>query len=88
MWKINIKFLTDKGVNAYSAISSKQQTWQEKLILKKIFREVILSKAPLEIDIMIKIPRLAILIELPEKIKEGMEQYGARENIDYMVIVE
>jgi len=86
MKKITIKFITDKGINAYKKISSQKQTWKEKQILKTIFREIQISETIIEIKI--KIPRLAVQVKLDKKIEEGMSIERCKRDIDYIMVVE
>lgn len=90
MKKIIVKFLTKKGEKAYHKVeeAGKQESKINKRIMKMIARDNTISKEPLTIEIEIKIPRLAIKAEMPEKIVEGLAKFDAVKGIDYTMDIQ
>lgn len=85
MKKITLTFLTEKGIKAYEAVEEegKRQSWKEKQISRKVCRDSVVCKDPLTVEIKVKIPRLAIQVDLPAQIKDGLNQKGAVIDKDY-----
>lgn len=83
---IKLEFLTEKGKEAYKEISSIKQSLKERLIVNKIFREKIIDKDNIKIEV--KIPWLADKLELDEKIIETMTMKGCERDLDYVMEVE
>ena len=85
MKEIDIFFLTKKGIEAYRAVekAGEAETGLNKRIVKKIYRDSVLSEDPLVVRVKIKIPRLAIAQELDKGIIKGLEDKGAVVNKDF-----
>lgn len=90
MKTITLKFLTEKGVQAYHSVeeAGKKESWKNRQISKKVCTDHVINKDPLTIEIRVKIPRLAVQIDLPEQIRIGLAGQGAVPNIDYTMDIQ
>lgn len=89
MKKIVVRFLTEKGVSAYwqTEEAGKNETLQNKMIMRKIARDKVISKDPLVVEIDIKVPRLAIQSKMDELVVQGLEKCGAKKDKDFTIEV-
>lgn len=89
MKSILLKFLTRNGEQAYHKVDAegKDQSFMDKQIAKKVATDHVLSKKPLIIKIKIKISWLAVKVDLPKQIRQGLKKYGAEEDKDYTIEV-
>lgn len=86
---IILKFLTEKGAKAYQKVDEegKKESWQNRQIARRVARDRIVCQNPFTVEITIKIPRLAIQIDMPAQIEEGLSNYGAKLDRDYTMEV-
>lgn len=90
MKQIILNFLTEKGAEAYRKVENagKQESWKNRKISEKVCTDRIISKNPLVVEINIKIGWLAVQVQLPDKIKEGLAKFGAVQDRDYTMVIE
>lgn len=90
MRKITLKFKTKKGENAYKELDKKgkQESYKNKLIVKGFYKEKTINHDPLTIEIKIKIPWLAVQVNLDQQIKTKLKELGLQQSIDYTIKVE
>lgn len=86
---IILKFLTKKGEDAYMKImeEGKKQSWTDRQISKKVADDSITNTNPLVVEIRVKIPWLAVQVELDKQIITGLEKYKALLDKDYKMEV-
>lgn len=86
---IVLKFLTDKGKEAYHKVEKEgdKQNRLDKAISNKVSKEKIIQENPLIVRIDIKIPRLAQACKLDNKIVQGLKKFGALKGQDYTMEV-
>ena len=82
-----IIFLTEKGIEAYNKIKDVKESFRDKMIMKKTFKEEIVSKDPLTIIIFVKVPWLAVQIKLEDSIINQMKEKKCKRDIDYTLEV-
>ena len=89
MKEIDVFFLTKKGVEAYRAVdkAGEKETGLNKRIVKRIYRDSVISEDPLVVRVKIKIPRLAVAQELDKGIIKGLEAQGAKDGEDFRLEV-
>ena len=89
MKEIDVFFLTRKGIEAYRAVekAGEKETGINKRIVKRIYRDCIISQDPLIVRVKIKIPRLAVAQELDKGIIKGLEDKGAKNETDFRLEV-
>jgi len=85
---IKVEFLTKKGEEAYRDIENKPLSFKERWIDKQVCVKKIISKDPLKINFIIKMPNIAKALELDEKIIEVMSKYDCMRDLDYIMEVE
>lgn len=89
MKEILIYFLTVKGCKAYASIdeAGQKESKINKKIVKRIYKDSVVSKDPLIVRILIKIPRLAVATEFDKQIIKGLEDKGAKNEKDFKLEV-
>lgn len=87
MKELIITFLTERGEDAYRKVdeAGSHETGINKRIVKRVYKDKVLSEKPLIIWIGVKIPRLAVATELDKQIIRGLESYGAKIDIDFKI---
>jgi hypothetical protein len=89
MKEIDIFFLTQKGIDAYRAVekAGEGEKGINKRIVRRIYRDSVVSEDPLVVRVKIKIQRLAIVTELDKQIIKGLEDKGAKNGKDFKLEV-
>lgn len=85
MKEIILIFKTTKGVKAYeqSETEGSTKSKMEMRIVRCLFKDSIINRDPLTIQIKIKSERMAIRIDLPKQIENGLSKFGAKKGVDY-----
>lgn len=87
--KYIIKFLTEKGVEAYKEIKGKKTSLKDRLVLNKVFKEKEIQNKPYTvIEIKVTLPYIAVQIELDKLIIGQMEKRDCKQDIDFTLEVE
>jgi hypothetical protein len=81
-------FKTEKAVLAYKEIKNTKQRIKDIIINERIFDEEEISKNPLTIRIIVKIPWLAEKVGIKEKISTTLISKGLYEPEDYEMRIE
>lgn len=87
---ITLTFRTEKGEAAYRKVEAegKKASFMEKQIVKKVCRDRVVSLKPLTVEIKVKIPRLAVQLDLEAQVEASLSKFGAKKDIDYVMVVE
>jgi hypothetical protein len=88
--RIRIIFKTKKGEDAYkkSCSEGKKENLLNKAIAKSAFGEdKVLSENPLVVEIRPKINWLALRVNLPQMVRDGLSKLGCIEQKDFIVEV-
>lgn len=87
MKEIILTFKTLKGRRAYekSEAEGKKRPKTERRMVRCLFKDTVVSKDPLTIRIKIRSERMAIQINLPKQIEDGLKKFGAVKEKDYSI---
>ena len=89
MKEIVLIFKTEKGRKAYeeSEAEGKKASAFEKRAVRCLFRDSVICKDPLTVQIRIKSERMTVQIDLPKQIEDGLSKFGAVKDKDYSMDV-
>lgn len=89
MKEIVLSFLTPRGEAAYKEVEEegKKESYMNRQIVRRVFRQQTVSENPLVIKIICKIPRLAEGIMIQNNIYDSLHKKGCVQDKDYTLQV-